>query len=177
MSRGWISIEPRNAAPMGQNPIVESFEPDDPRARERREALAGFWESVKRLPAYARLVATMARDSRVPNRSRAMLAVGGAYLVSPIDLVPGIIPVAGQLDDMYVLLMAIRQALRMTPPDVTAEYLNRYGLDTETIDADLAAIRRLVRVGVTDGARWSWRQLDRAGRWVGGRLSQARSRT
>lgn len=156
---------------------AEAMNIDEERARERREALADFWETVKRLPAYARLVAAMARDNRVPWRSRAMLVVGGAYLVSPLDLVPGIIPVAGQLDDLYVVLMALRQALRMTPDDVGAEYLERYGLDIGTIDGDLATIRTLVRVGVVHGARWSARQIDRAGRWVGDRLARARSDT
>lgn len=155
---------------------TEAMDADDDRAQERREALADFWVTVKRLPAYGRLVAAMVRDPRVPNRSRAMLAVGGAYMVSPVDLVPGIIPVAGQLDDMYVVLMAIRQALRMTPDAVGEEYLTRYELDIDTIDADLAAIRRLVRVGVVQGARWSMRQLDRAGRWVGDALARARSK-
>jgi uncharacterized membrane protein YkvA (DUF1232 family) len=156
---------------------AEAMNIDDERARERREALADFWETVKRLPTYARLVAAMARDNRVPWRSRAMLVAGGAYLVSPLDLVPGIIPVAGQLDDLYVVLTALRQALRMTPDDVEAECLARYGLDIGTIDGDLATIRTLVRVGVVHGARWGARQLDRAGRWVGDRLARARSDT
>jgi uncharacterized membrane protein YkvA (DUF1232 family) len=154
---------------------AEAMGIDEERARERREALADFWETVKRLPAYARLVGTMARDDRVPWSARAMLVAGGAYLVSPLDAVPGIIPVAGQLDDMYVVLTALRQALRMTPDEVGAEYLERYGLDIGTIDGDLATIRTLVRVGVVHGARWGARQVDRAGRWIGARLARARS--
>jgi uncharacterized membrane protein YkvA (DUF1232 family) len=154
---------------------AEAMNIEDERATERREALADFWETVKRLPAYARLVATMARDDRVPWSARSMLVAGGTYLVWPLDLVPGIIPVAGQLDDLYVLLMALRQALRMTPDEVGAEYLERFGLDLDTVDGDLATIRTLVRVGVVHGARWSMRQLDRAGRWVGDRLARARS--
>lgn len=150
-------------------------EDQDPRGRERREALEAFWVSVRRLPTYARLVAALARDPRVPNRARAMLAVGGAYMVSPIDLVPGIIPVAGQLDDMYVVLMTVRQALRMAPDEVARDYLDRYQLDEDVIDDDLAAIRRLVRVGVSQGARWSWTQLDRLGRRVGDMVTRRRS--
>lgn len=149
----------------------------DERARERREALEAFWETVRRLPTYGRLVAAMARDPRVPNRARGMLVAGGAYLVSPIDLVPGIIPVAGQLDDVYVVLVAIRQALRMVPADVADAYLERYQLDTTTIDSDLATIRRLVRIGVTDGARWGWNQLGRLGRHLGGMVAQRMGET
>lgn len=142
------------------------------RAEARREALADFWETVKRLPTYARLIAALVRDPRVPHRARAMLAVAGAYAISPIDLVPGIIPVAGQMDDVYVALMATRQALRMVPADVADDALRRYGLDDATIDGDLATIRRLVRIGVTDGARWGMGQLSRLGRGIGEMLAR-----
>lgn len=149
----------------------------DPRAQERREALAAFWETVKRLPAYARLTAALARDPRVPHSARALLAAGGVYMVSPVDLIPGIIPVAGQIDDMYVVLMAIRQALRTVPDEVAEEYLERYQLDVAMIDHDLGVIRRLVRIGVTDGARWSWSQLHRLGRRLAGMVARRRSET
>jgi len=172
ITRVGIDVLNKDHLPMTH---AEAMDIDEARARERQEALADFWETLKRLPAYARLVATMARDERVPWSARAMLLFGGAYLVSPLDLVPGIIPVAGQLDDLYVVLAALKQALRMTPDEVATEYLERYELDTEVIDGDLAAIRTLVRVGVVHGARWSMRQVDRAGRWVGDMVARARS--
>lgn len=136
---------------------------NDARAVERRAALSRFWVAVKRLPAYARLTAALVRDAEVPHRARAMLLAGGAYLVSPIDLIPGVIPVAGQLDDMYVVLVAIRQALRMSPPGIADRYLSRFELTSETIDSDLAAIRTLVCIGVSDGARWGLRRIGRLG--------------
>lgn len=139
--------------------MADDAQQQNDRARERREALAAFWQVVKRLPAYGRLVAALARDRRVPTRARVFLAAGGMYLVSPIDLVPGIIPVAGQIDDLYIALTATRQALRAVPDEVAEEYITRYGLTNETIDDDLATIRRLVRIGVTDGARWGWARL------------------
>ena len=131
----------------------------DTRAQERREALDQFWKIVKRLPAYGRLISALIRDRRVPGRARAFLGIGGLYLVSPLDLVPGIIPVIGQIDDVYVVLMSVRQALRTLPEDVADDYTARYGLSAATIDDDLAVIRRLVRIGVSDGARWSWRRM------------------
>lgn len=140
---------------------TDTTQPGDVCSRERREALDAFWQVVKRLPAYGRLVFALARDGRIPGRSRAFLAVGGLYLMSPVDLIPGIIPVAGQIDDVYVALLALRQALKTLPEDVADEYVARYDLTTTTIDEDLASIRRLVRIGVADGARWSWARLNR----------------
>ncbi len=135
----------------------------DAHAQERREALRAFWTVVKRLPVYLRLVVALAKDPEVPHRARTVLAVGGAYMVSPIDLVPGVIPVAGQLDDLYVLLIAIRQAVKMSPVDVADRHLLALDLDRATLDEDLAIIRRLVRVGIQSGARWGWRRI-KAGR-------------
>ena len=67
--------------------------------------------------------------------------VGGVYTISPIDLVPGFIPVAGQLDDLIVLLLALRTAVRACPADVAEAQLARAGLRREDFDGDLAAAR------------------------------------
>ncbi len=122
-------------------------------------ALDPMWVLIRRLPKYARLSAAMARDPRVPAKSKAMLAAGGAYLVSPIDLVPGFIPVAGQLDDLYVVLAGLRQTMRLTPPEIVEEHFARVGLPTTIVDEDLAAIRSFVRRGV----RWS---IDHGGKAI-----------
>lgn len=169
-----MANDPAQVAPAGN---AGANTPTDPRALERREALSDFWITVKRLPAYVRLMVALTRDSRVPHPARAVLIAGGAYTISPIDLVPGIIPIAGQLDDVYVVLMTTRQALRMIPDEVAAEYLERYEVEVATVDRDLAAIRRLVRIGVADGARWSWSRLDRLGRRVVGIVTQRGSET
>jgi uncharacterized membrane protein YkvA (DUF1232 family) len=100
-----------------------------------------FWAAVRRLPRYVFLGANLVRDDRVPGRVKAMLAVGGAYAISPIDLVPGIIPVAGQLDDLVVILLSLRAAIRACPPEVAAQHLSRAGLSESDFDTDLRAVR------------------------------------
>jgi uncharacterized membrane protein YkvA (DUF1232 family) len=107
-----------------------------------------MWELIRRLPRYVRLASGLARDPRVPTSAKAMLAIGGAYLVSPIDLVPGLIPVAGQLDDLYVVLTGLQQTMRITPKPVVDEHLEKSGLTSQDISDDLAAIRLFVRKGV-----------------------------
>ena len=42
------------------------------------------------------------------------------YLLSPIDLVPGIIPLLGQLDDLFVMLGALRFTLNHIDPAIAA---------------------------------------------------------
>ena len=51
---------------------------------------------VRRLPAYSRLTWALLRDRRLRRRHRLLVLGGVAYLLSPIDLIPGIIPVLGQ---------------------------------------------------------------------------------
>jgi len=125
---------------------------------EKDGSLAAFWETVKRVPRYLRLANALARDPRIPRRSKGILVVGGAYAVSPIDLVPGVIPVAGQVDDLYVLLTALRQAMRMAPCEVVEEHLAVTGVSMAEIHADLANVRSLVRQGVA----WSLRNGGKA---------------
>jgi uncharacterized membrane protein YkvA (DUF1232 family) len=112
---------------------------------------------IKRLPRYARITAALARDPHVPPRSKAMLGAGALYLVSPIDLVPGIIPVAGQIDDLYVVLTGLQQAIRACPAPVIERHFAAVGLAPAIVDEDLAAIRAFVR----DGVAWSLRQGGR----------------
>lgn len=126
--------------------------------------LQRFWEAVKRLPAYVRLGTRLARDPRVPVKVKAILGAGGGYAISPVDLVPGVIPVAGQMDDMYVLLMALQQALKRVPDDVADEHLAAVGLERSILDDDLAAVRDLVAAAVVNTARMGGRALGRFSR-------------
>ena len=128
------------------------------------EVITRFWEVVKRLPAYVRLAASMARDADVPKPVKGILAAGGAYVVSPVDLVPGIIPVAGQLDDVYILLTALQQGVKRTPADVADRHLIKAGIGREDIDADLRAVRDLVRAAAMKSIAIGGKALGRVSR-------------
>ncbi len=135
---------------------------DDPFPRERFLAL------VRRLPGYGRLAWRLARDPRLSRRRRAAVAVAVAYLVSPIDLVPGIIPVAGQLDDAAVALLGLRFALRGLSASDRAAHLDASGLTAADLDHDLATVRT--------GAAWLLRRGGRVGLWAGRGLLRAAGR-
>lgn len=119
---------------------------------------------VRRIPAYARLAWRLGRDPRVPRTRRAALLAGIGYLASPIDLVPGVIPLAGQLDDAAVVLYAIRAALRGLPADVRTSYLEAAGLAPEDLEEDLATVRRCAAWLARQGARLGWRATKAGGR-------------
>lgn len=122
---------------------------------------------VRRLPAYARLAWSLGRDQRLGAGRRAAVVGAAAYLVSPIDLVPGIIPVAGQLDDAAVALLGLRFALRGLPPAERQAHLDATGLVAADLDHDLKTVRL--------GAAWMLRSGGRIGLWAGRGLLRAAS--
>ncbi len=96
---------------------------------------------VARIPAYVRLGWALSNDPAVPRWSKAAVIGAVGYAVSPIDPLPGVIPVVGQLDDLAILLLALRGALASMPDDVGRRHLARFGLSHETLQRDLVTIR------------------------------------
>ena len=63
-------------------------------------------------------VRRLRRDPRVPRRAKVVVALAGLWLVSPIDLLPEFLPVIGPLDDVLVVVLALRYAARQVPREV-----------------------------------------------------------
>ena len=74
------------------------------------------------LPRLLKLLWKLARDPRVPARSKAMLVLLGGYLASPVDLIPDFIPGVGQLDDIAMVAFALDQMLNRVPEDIVREH-------------------------------------------------------
>jgi uncharacterized membrane protein YkvA (DUF1232 family) len=74
------------------------------------------------VPELGTLFLRLARDRRVPPLRRLSLIVLGAYLVSPIDLIPDFIPVVGQLDDAAIAAVVLRGVVRSAGTEVVAEH-------------------------------------------------------
>lgn len=63
-----------------------------------------------------------ARDPRVPWYAKTVAAAVAAYALSPIDLIPDVIPVLGYLDELVVLPLGIMLAISLISPHVMAEH-------------------------------------------------------
>jgi uncharacterized membrane protein YkvA (DUF1232 family) len=61
-------------------------------------------------------------DPRVPRRHKLLLGALVGYLAFPIDLVPDFIPVAGQIDDVLVVVLALRVVLRASRGELLREH-------------------------------------------------------
>jgi uncharacterized membrane protein YkvA (DUF1232 family) len=76
---------------------------------------------VRFLPDCIVLLKRLLRDDRVPRRAKVVLGLLVVYLVTPLDLVPDFIPVAGQLDDAILVAVAIAYVARSAGRDVIEE--------------------------------------------------------
>jgi uncharacterized membrane protein YkvA (DUF1232 family) len=74
------------------------------------------------LPNLVMLFRGLLRDPRVSRGSKALIWFAIVWVVSPIDLIPEFIPVAGPLDDAIVAALVLRHVLRRSGVDVVAEH-------------------------------------------------------
>jgi uncharacterized membrane protein YkvA (DUF1232 family) len=103
-----------------------------------------FLPLAGRAPDYARLLWALATDPRVPASRKALLGLAGAYIISPVDLIPDVIPVVGAMDDVAVMVIAIDVFLEGLPRDLVNEKLADLGMSPNELEQDLARVRRLV---------------------------------
>jgi uncharacterized membrane protein YkvA (DUF1232 family) len=97
-----------------------------------------------KLPTYLRLVWGMMRDPRTPIGLKAILVAALAYVAMPVDLIPDVIPILGQADDLTVLLITLDLFIHNAPADVRAEHAQRARSGTADLDRDLGRLRALL---------------------------------
>ncbi|HEX5436080.1 MAG TPA: YkvA family protein [Gemmatimonadaceae bacterium] len=89
-----------------------------PRRGAKRTVLAVILE----LPNYLRLLWGLMADARVSTVDK--LLVGGAivYILLPLDLIPDPIPFLGQVDDVYLLVLALQRLIVRAGPRVVMDH-------------------------------------------------------
>jgi uncharacterized membrane protein YkvA (DUF1232 family) len=73
-----------------------------------------------RLPAllaHLRLAVRLVREPRVSLVAKALPLLATLYVISPLDLVPDVVPGLGQLDDLGIILLALQGFLRLCPAE------------------------------------------------------------
>jgi uncharacterized membrane protein YkvA (DUF1232 family) len=64
----------------------------------------------------------LARDPRVPWFAKILAIAVAAYALSPIDLIPDVVPILGYLDDLIIVPLGIWLVVALVPNEVMAEY-------------------------------------------------------
>ena len=74
------------------------------------------------LPNLIKLVGRLLLDPRVPRRAKISLGLASAYVVSPIDLIPEVIPVIGWADDVLIVMFAIDSLIDRSGRELVDEH-------------------------------------------------------
>ena len=78
-------------------------------------------ELARFLPACVTMIRRLRKDPRVPQGAKVAVLVAMVWVISPIDLIPEFLPVIGPLDDVVVVVLALRYAARRVPRAVLLE--------------------------------------------------------
>jgi uncharacterized membrane protein YkvA (DUF1232 family) len=95
--------------------------------------------ALRLLPDLVRLVRRLAGDRSLPRGVRVRLWLLLAYLLSPIDLVPDVVPVLGYADDVVVVALALRSVARRAGEDALTRH---WPGDRAALDVLMALVRR-----------------------------------
>ncbi len=98
-----------------------------------------WFRLLSQAPAFLRLVWGVFADRRVGVLPRLVLLAAAAYVALPADIVPDLAPVLGQMDDLTLLVLAVRSFLALAPQAVVEEHRARAATRTEAPAADALA--------------------------------------
>jgi len=94
------------------------------------------------LPACLTTARRLRNNPAVPRKAKLALAVAVVWTLSPIDLLPEFLPVIGPLDDIVVIVLALRYAGRSIPRPVL---LDAWPGDPRLLERLLDGRRRAAR--------------------------------
>ncbi len=89
-----------------------------PRTGARRTVVS----AIRELPHYLRLLWGLARDHRVAIVDKLLVVAAAVYIVSPIDVIPDFVPFLGQVDDLYILVLALQRMVSRAGSEVLQDH-------------------------------------------------------
>ena len=84
---------------------------------------------LKRSMSDLKLAYWLIRQQDVPIVTKLLPILAVLYVILPVDFIPDLIPVLGQLDDIALLMLGIRAFLHLAPPEVVGRYEAEIGVD------------------------------------------------
>lgn len=114
--------------------------PPDGKSLQARQLVA---DAALMMPNIIKLVARLLKDPRVPRRAKITLGLAAAYVVSPIDLIPEVVPVIGWADDVLVVMFAIDSLIERAGDEIVLEHWDGPG-DLLSLVRDVIALSRSV---------------------------------
>ena len=99
----------------------------------RKGAKRTVMHYIRQLPNFLRLLVGLITDRRVATVDKLLVFGAIAYIITPIDLIPDFIPFIGEVDDVYLLVIALQRLISNAGRLVL---LDHWGGDVEDL-ADL----------------------------------------
>lgn len=93
-----------------------------PAAGPRRGAKRTLMGVISELPNWLRMFLGLFRDGRVSTVDKVLVGAAIAYLLAPVDLLPDVIPFLGQVDDVFLLVTALRRLMQNAGRRVVADH-------------------------------------------------------
>lgn len=78
-----------------------------PRTGAKRTVMS----TMKELPNFLRLLGGLVTDVRVSMTDKLLVAGAVAYILLPMDFIPDFIPFLGEVDDIFVLVLALQRLI------------------------------------------------------------------
>jgi uncharacterized membrane protein YkvA (DUF1232 family) len=88
----------------------------------RRGAANAVLQGVRQIPAYLRLLGGLLFDSRVATLDKVLVIGAIAFVLSPADIIPNMIPVLGELDDLFILTLALQHLVAHADEQVLRDH-------------------------------------------------------
>lgn len=114
--------------------------PPDGKSLQGRQLMQ---DAVFMMPNLVKLVARLLKDPRVPRRAKITLGIAAAYVASPIDLIPEMIPVIGWADDVLIIMFALDALISRAGEEVVEELWDGPG-DLLALVRDIVGLSRNV---------------------------------
>jgi uncharacterized membrane protein YkvA (DUF1232 family) len=89
------------------------------RAKRRGQSVT---EVVRLVPDLARLLGRVSRDRTIPLRVRVRIFIAIAYNAQPLNLIPDFVPVIGLVDNVAIILWAVRSTVRHAGPEAITRH-------------------------------------------------------
>jgi uncharacterized membrane protein YkvA (DUF1232 family) len=106
----------------GRRPRTESEGAEPAAPSPRTGAKRTLVDVIKQLPAYLRLLGGLLTDRRVSGLDKLLVVAAIAYIVSPMDLLPDFVPFLGEVDDVFLLVLALQRLITNAGRRVVADY-------------------------------------------------------
>ncbi len=123
-----------NAPRRSRRRPVDDDAPVRPQAGMKRTVL----HAIRKIPSYLRLLVGLIGDSRVSKVDRFLVLAAAVYMVSPVDFIPDLVPFLGEVDDLFLLMLALERLIAHAGRRVLLDHWR--GDPDELADVNLARL-------------------------------------